>query len=100
MGTRVIPAAEFQANCLARLDEVAATGDEILVTSNGRFVARVVPPLGLVARSTDRLLTAEELLGSAHWIDDEDLMAPTGEPWPGETREWPEGQGNLTPFSS
>ena len=88
MGTRVIPAAEFQANCLQFLDEVAETGDDILVTSKGRAVAHVVPPLGYVAPA-ERLLTADELLGSAHWIDDEDLIEPTGEPWPGEGRTPP-----------
>lgn len=90
MGTRVIPAGDFRANCFALLDEVAEFGDEILVTKNGRVVARVVPPIGYVAAATEGLLTAEGLLGSAHWGDDEDLIEPTGEPWPGETRDWPD----------
>ena len=36
-------AGEFEARCLALLDEVAATGREILVTKRGKPVARVIP---------------------------------------------------------
>ncbi len=40
---KAIPAGEFKARCLALLDRVAETGDEIVVTKRGRPVARVVP---------------------------------------------------------
>jgi len=39
---RTIPAGEFKAKCLALLDEVAATGQEIIVTKRGKPVARLV----------------------------------------------------------
>jgi prevent-host-death family protein len=39
---RTIPAGEFKAKCLALLDEVAATGEEIIVTKRGKPVARLV----------------------------------------------------------
>ncbi len=42
MSYRTIPASQFKAQCLAMLDEVAATGEEIVVTKRGRAVARVL----------------------------------------------------------
>ncbi len=41
--TRTINAAEFQAKCLELVDEVAAGGEEIVITQNGRPVSRLVP---------------------------------------------------------
>lgn len=40
---REIPAGEFKAKCLALLDEVRDTNEEIVVTKRGKAVARVVP---------------------------------------------------------
>ncbi len=40
---RRIAAGEFKAKCLALLDHVAETGEEILVTKRGKPVARLVP---------------------------------------------------------
>jgi prevent-host-death family protein len=36
MSERTVPASKFKAQCLAMLDEVAATGEEIVVTKRGR----------------------------------------------------------------
>jgi prevent-host-death family protein len=41
---REIRASEFRAKCLAILDEVERTGEEIVILKRGRPVARVVPP--------------------------------------------------------
>ena len=41
--TREVPAGEFKSKCLALLDDVAATRQEIVVTKRGRAVARLVP---------------------------------------------------------
>ena len=38
-----IPAGQFKARCLALLDRVARTGEEVIVTKRGRPVAKVVP---------------------------------------------------------
>ncbi len=38
---RAIPAGRFKAECLALLDEVAETGQSLIVTKRGRPVARV-----------------------------------------------------------
>ena len=40
---REIPAGEFKAKCLALLDEVRDTQEEIVVTKRGKAVARLVP---------------------------------------------------------
>jgi prevent-host-death family protein len=39
---RTIKASEFKAKCLALMDEVAATGEAIVITKNGKPVARLV----------------------------------------------------------
>jgi len=48
---RTIPAAEFKARCLALMDEVARTGETIVVTKYGKPVAELRPHLGPRARS-------------------------------------------------
>jgi prevent-host-death family protein len=41
--TRHIKASEFKAKCLALMDEVARTGDTVVITKNGKPVAELVP---------------------------------------------------------
>jgi prevent-host-death family protein len=41
---REITATQFKARCLRLLDEVAETGETLIVTKHGRPVARVEPP--------------------------------------------------------
>ena len=41
-GPRTIKASEFKAKCLKLMDEVAETGEEIVITKNGRPVTRLV----------------------------------------------------------
>ena len=43
IGPRTIKASEFKAKCLQLMDEVAASGDEIVITKNGKPVSRLVP---------------------------------------------------------
>ena len=40
---RTIKASEFKAKCLKLMDEVADTGEEIIITKNGRPVSRLAP---------------------------------------------------------
>lgn len=40
--TRVVPVSEFKAKCLALLEAVGETGDEVVVTKHGKPVASVV----------------------------------------------------------
>ena len=41
-GVRTIKASEFKAKCLKLMDEVAESGEEIIITKNGRPTARLV----------------------------------------------------------
>ena len=41
--TRIIEATEFTAKCRTLIDEVAATGKEIIVTKQGKPVGKFVP---------------------------------------------------------
>jgi prevent-host-death family protein len=68
---RTISATQFKARCLSLLDEVAESGQEIVVTKRGRPVARLVP-----------LAPAESLKGSVTYlVSDEEFIAPLYEDW-------------------
>lgn len=41
--TKTMKASEFEANCLAVVEEVAATGETVVVTKNGEPVVELVP---------------------------------------------------------
>jgi prevent-host-death family protein len=71
MASRTISASQFKAQCLALLDEVAATGEEIVVTKRGRAVARVSPPT-----------EPASLRGSVKFnVPDQELLEPLGIEW-------------------
>jgi prevent-host-death family protein len=71
MSTRTVSASQFKARCLAMLDEVAATGEEIVVTKRGRAVARV-------SAATE----PESLRGSVTFnVSDEELIEPLDIEW-------------------
>jgi len=63
-----IPAGEFKARCLALLDRVAETGQELVVTKRGRPVARLLP-----------VEAPRPLKGSVVW--EGDLVSPIEEEW-------------------
>ena len=41
--SRIIKASEFKAKCLKLMDEVAENGEEIVITKNGKPVAKLMP---------------------------------------------------------
>jgi prevent-host-death family protein len=46
--TKTVPVAEFEENCVELLDQIASSGEELVVTRNGKPFATVVsvePPL-------------------------------------------------------
>lgn len=43
---KTVQASVFKARCLAILDEVERTGNEIAISKRGRVVARLLPPHG------------------------------------------------------
>ncbi|WP_373047652.1 type II toxin-antitoxin system Phd/YefM family antitoxin [Vulgatibacter sp.] len=72
MGTtkKTIPAGRFKAECLALIDDVARTGQPVVITKRGKPVAQVVP------------LEGEEppgLQGSV--LYEGDLLSPIDEDW-------------------
>jgi prevent-host-death family protein len=74
MKTRQINAARFKAECLALLDEVAATGQPIEVTKRGKPVARVVP-----VEEPPSLIGSVKIL-----VSEDELLAPIDEVWDAE----------------
>ena len=70
-GTKEITATQFKARCLRLLDEVAETGETLVVTKRGRPVARVEP-------SQPR----QDLRGSVKYnVSDEELVSFSMGPW-------------------
>ncbi len=68
---RTLTATHFKAQCLALLDEVAETGESLLITKRGRAVARVDP-----------VRAPASLRGSVKFaVPDEELIAPLPEQW-------------------
>lgn len=66
-----ITATQFKARCLRLLDEVAETGETLIVTKHGRPVARVEPPL-----------RPDDLRGSVKInMSDEELIYFSMGPW-------------------
>lgn len=65
MASRIVKASEFKAKCLKLMDEVAATGDTITVTKNGRPVVEVraveLPMKSLYGRNRGRVQIVGDL---------------------------------------
>lgn len=71
---RTIPAGRFKAQCLRLLDEVAETGETIVVTKRGKAVAKLEP-----------VEEPPSLKGSVvYLVSDEELIAPIDEVWNAE----------------
>ena len=71
MVMQTMSASQFKARCLALLDDVALTGEEIVVTKRGRPVAR------LVAVDEPRQLTGSVTFN----VSDAELIAPLELDW-------------------
>jgi prevent-host-death family protein len=85
MDKKRIPAGEFKQRCLAILDRVAETHEEVVITKRGKPVARVAP----IAPSAEReaeLLAALRGRGRMT-VTEAELLAPSGEdaPWAAES---------------
>ncbi len=79
--TRTIKASEFKAKCLQLMDEVAESGEEIVITKFGKPVAKLMPlrqkPKTLFGIDRGRI----EILG--------DIVSPLDEEWDAETgKNW------------
>ncbi len=81
---RTIKASEFKAKCLKLMDEVAESGEEIIITKNGKPVAKLTPyrekpksPFGL---NRGRYVIHGDLDGA---LNDVEWDAETGKNWDG-----------------
>ena len=74
--TQTIKASEFKARCLMLMDEVAESGNQIVITKNGSPVSRLVPyrnkPKAPFGRDRDRI----RILG--------DIIEPIDPEWEAE----------------
>ncbi len=81
--TKIIEASEFKIKCLKLMDEVAETGEDIVITRNGRPVSRLVPyrekPKTLWGIDRGRF----EILG--------DIIEPIDVEWEAETGKMRDG---------
>lgn len=75
---RTIKASEFKAKCLKLMDEVAESGEEIVITKNGRPVSRLTPYRGKSQMTFGRNRSHIRILGDivepmpAEWFEDAD----------------------------
>lgn len=69
---KTVPAGQFKAKCLSLLDEVAATGQPLVVTKHGKPVAQVVPMKG-------KPKPTKPLKGSI--LYQKNLVEPILDPW-------------------
>ncbi len=80
-GIRTIKASEFKARCLKLMDEVAESGEEIVITKRGRPVSRLAPyrkkPRTLFGVDRERI----EILGDIGEPIDVEWDAETGNNW-------------------
>ena len=76
-GVRTMKASEFKAKCLKLMDEVAESGEEIVITKNGRPVAKLVRhldvPTSWFGRDRDKI----RILG--------DIISPIDVEWEAES---------------
>lgn len=72
-----IPAAVFKAECLRLMDEVARTGQPIVITKHGKPVAQLVPVPAEPGSLFGYMRDTVTIKG--------DIVAPTGESWDAES---------------
>lgn len=78
---RTMASSEFKAKCLAVLDEVASTGEPVIILKRGKPIARLVPSL-----STKERHPQNEIFGSVRIVGDilEPVLPPDA--WEAERR--------------
>lgn len=74
-----IPAAIFKAECLKLMDEVARTGQPIVITKHGRPVAQLVPVPAEPESLFGYMKNTLTIKG--------DVVAPSAEPWSADSGE-------------
>ena len=74
---KTIKASEFKAKCLSLMDDVAQSGEEIVVTKNGKPVSKLVP-----IKSRPKQVYG---LHRGMWELKEDLLTPVNQAWDAES---------------
>jgi prevent-host-death family protein len=69
---RSIAVREFESECLSLVEQVAATGEPVILTKAGEPIAKLVP-----------FKKPTSLLGSVVW--EGDIVSPVGESWDAES---------------
>lgn len=77
MVIKEVPAGAFKQGCLALIDDVAASKQEIIITKRGKPVARLVPMED--PREREKELLASWRGKARQLVADEELMAATSE---------------------
>jgi prevent-host-death family protein len=61
-----VKASEFKAKCLSLMDEVNQTGEEIIITKNGKPVSRLLPyidkPRTLFGKDKDNIIIHGDII--------------------------------------
>ncbi len=71
--TRIIKASEFKARCLRLMDVVNQSGEEIIITKNGKPVSKLVPyrrrPKSLFGLHKGKITSHDDLIApvDVHW---------------------------------
>ena len=84
---KTMSASAFKAKCLALMDEVARTGESVIITKNGQPVAQLGPPPGRTGPRRPAFGLHE---GRVVPIGEVDLDAPVIDP-----SEWSADEANL-----
>jgi len=74
-----IPAAVFKAECLSLMDEVARTGQPVVITKHGKPVVQLVPVAAEPKSLFGYMRKTVTISG--------DVVAPTGESWDADSGE-------------
>jgi prevent-host-death family protein len=72
--TQFVKASEFEAKCLALLDEVARTGEGLVITKDGKPIADLVPHQQQKSRNARGILKGELIITG-------DIMSPIDVEW-------------------
>lgn len=72
--TKIMKASEFKAKCLAVMDEVAASGQGVVVTKNGKPLVELVPHKAKTKRGLLGILKGDLVIKG-------DIMSPIDVEW-------------------
>jgi len=72
--SKIVKASEFKAKCLALMDEVARTGEPIVITKKGKPLVELVPHKTRVKRDAFGILKGELVITG-------DIMSPIDVGW-------------------